>query len=57
MENNKERVLAYVKAKEIDLSEQEAVSGGRWWTSRITGGGSAASGQGGACHLDGVWDF
>ena len=57
MENNNERVLAYSKAKLIDMSEQSAVSGGMTWCSHVTGSVSGGSGQGGSANLDWTIDF
>ena len=52
MENNKERVLAYVKAKEIDLSEQKAVAGGNNWTSHGTFEAVGVSAPGARASVD-----
>lgn len=59
MENSKERVLAYNKAKVIEQDELVAVSGGAGvnWTSLWTAGGSAGSGQPSEGHLDVSIDF
>ena len=53
MENAKERVLAYSKAKEISDEEMAEVSGGFGrMTTHMTSGFSGASGQGGEAHMD-----
>lgn len=57
MDVKKERVFAYSMAKEIDLSEQAEVSGGSYWTTRMTAGASGGSGMGGEAHIDCCWDF
>lgn len=58
MENKKERVLAYSLAKVISQEELAAVSGGSpQWSSTMTGGGSAGSGQPTQAHVDVRWDL
>lgn len=57
MEFKQERVIAYSMAKEIDLPEQAEVSGGGYWSTRMTAGASGGSGMGGEAHIDGSWDF
>jgi len=57
MENKKERVLAYNMAKVITNDELAAVSGGRGYCHRKTGGGSAGSGQPTEVHMDIVIDM
>lgn len=57
MENAKERVLAYSKAKEISNEELAEVSGGWHTTTRMTAGASGGSGQGGEAHVDGMLDW
>lgn len=58
MENKKERVLAYNRAKIIEKEDLADVSGGGWhWTHFGTGGASGGSGQGGEVHIDVTIDW
>lgn len=58
MEIKNERVLAFTKAKILEPYELDEVSGGAVnWSSVMTGGGSAGSGQGGEVHVDTRWDW
>ena len=57
MENSKERVLAYSKAKVIEHDELGGISGGGLWSSHQTIGPSGASGQGYDVRIDVSFDW